>query len=505
MGSSNVDRQLEHITRGQWLVLIGALLGWMFDGMEMGVFSLVGRSALSDLLNTTDEAVIGFWFGAVTAVFLVGAAAGGVLFGWLGDRIGRVRAMSLSVLTYAVFTGLCGLARSPEQIACLRFIAALGMGGEYALGVALVMESWPNRSRVLLSGLIGAAGNAGYLAIALLGFALAAVLGDIANILATLGMSTQLVERLTGHHGWRLLMMTGAAPALLTFIIRLFVPESELWRRENDRGATSHWAARDLIGVVLGTLGPLGIIYLWAHGSLDLRVRVLGTFVGLAVALAGYLYPVIRFASRLQAAGSGDRDFIYSIVRRMLLAAALSGVALLGSWGSMQWAPTWADKLTGGQLPNAKGWTQVCSASGAMVGCMAAAFASGWLSRRATYRMICLVAFASILYLYLGNHEFGPKLLASVFVAGMCTASIYGWLPLYLPELFPTSVRATGQGFGYNFGRVLAAIGALQTGNLMGLFGGDYAIACSMMSGIYIVGLLVIQFAPETRGKPLPE
>jgi hypothetical protein len=189
----------------------------------------------------------------------------------------------------------------------------------------------------------------------------------------------------------------------------------------------------------------------------------------------------------------------------MLLAAALSGVALLGSWGSMQWAPTWADQLTGGQMPAAKGWTQVCSASGAMVGCMAAALAAGWLARRTTYRLICIAAFVSILNLYLTNQEFGARMLVDVFIAGMCTASIYGWLPLYLPELFRTNVRATGQGFGYNFGRVLAAIGALQTGNLMGLFGGDYAVACSVMSGIYIVGLVVIQFAPETRGQPLPE
>jgi MFS transporter, SHS family, sialic acid transporter len=134
-----------------------------------------------------------------------------------------------------------------------------------------------------------------------------------------------------------------------------------------------------------------------------------------------------------------------------------------------------------------------------------AAIISGWLSRRATYRVICIVAFASILHLYLSNDHYGPKLLASVFVAGVCSASFYGWLPLYLPELFQTNVRATGQGFGYNFGRILAAIGALQTGNLMGLFGGDYAVACSVMSGIYVIGLLVIQLAPETRGSPLPE
>src|SRR6476660_10555983 len=125
MESFSPDYRRQRISRGQWLVLFGALLGWMFDGMEMGVFSLVGRSTLRDLLATSDESKIGFWFGAVTAGFLVGAAAGGVLFGWLGDRVGRVRAMSLSVLTYAVFTGACGLATAPWHLAVLRFIAAL--------------------------------------------------------------------------------------------------------------------------------------------------------------------------------------------------------------------------------------------------------------------------------------------------------------------------------------------------------------------------------------------
>src|SRR3954452_11774955 len=134
---------------GKWMALTAALLGWMFDGFEMGVFSMVGRPAVKELLGTTDEGRIGLWFGVITAGFLVGAATGGVLFGWLGDRIGRVRAMTLSVLTYAVFTGACGLATTAEQVAVLRFIASLGMGGEWSLGVALVMEVWPNKSRAL--------------------------------------------------------------------------------------------------------------------------------------------------------------------------------------------------------------------------------------------------------------------------------------------------------------------------------------------------------------------
>jgi hypothetical protein len=299
-------------------------------------------------------------------------------------------------------------------------------------------------------------------------------------------------------------MIAGVAPAFLTFLIRQFVPESTSWQREKERGSTSHWALRDLIGVALGTLGPLAIIYLWAI-DFSLPTRIVGTLLGLAIALCGYLYPVVRYTRRLEASEPGSSHLLAGTIPRMLLAAALSGVALLGSWGAMQWAPTWADKLTGGQYPAAKSWTQICSASGAMAGCMLAALAAGWFSRRATYRLICVAAFASILLMYRTNHEFDARLLACVFVAGMCSASFYGWLPLYLPELFHTNVRATGQGFGYNFGRILAAIGTLQTGNLMARFGGDYAVACSVMSFIYIVGFFLIQFAPETRNRPLPE
>ena len=128
------------MTRGAWLALAAAFLGWMFDGFEMGLFPLVARPALQDLLGITDKARVDMWESIITAGFLVGAASGGVLFGWLGDRIGRIRAMTLSVFTYAIFMGLCGLSKSAEQVFLFRFIASLGMGGEWSLGVALVME-----------------------------------------------------------------------------------------------------------------------------------------------------------------------------------------------------------------------------------------------------------------------------------------------------------------------------------------------------------------------------
>lgn len=527
----------QRITRGAWLALTAALLGWMFDGLEMGLFPLVARPALRDLMVVTDpsqlETLVGRWMGVITAGFLVGAATGGVLFGWLGDRIGRVRAMTLSVFTYATFSGLCGLANSAELMGAFRFIAALGMGGEWALGVALVMEAWPNRSRALMAGLIGAAANVGYLLIGLLGLALTMVIGSLEAFLAR-SLSDDWVRYLMSNDGWRILMLLGATPALLTFFIRLFVPESESWERERGRGATTHWATRDLLGVVVGALGACGIIMLWAPlgdvrgigptlDGLSMHTRVAGTLAGLVVALVGYTYPVVRYMQRSSSAAVAPTTTTSGTLGRMLMGACLGGVALLGTWASVQWASVWADQLTHGTVPEAKAWTQIYSSLGAIIGTILGALMGDWFGRRVTYTLLCGASIVSALAFFQLNSTFDRQFLVMIFLAGATTASFYGWLPLYLPELFPTRVRATGQGFSFNFGRILAAIGVLQTGNLMQVFTPDntrmmaladslylrntsgYPLACSVMSMIYIVGMLIVWLAPETRGRPLPE
>jgi MFS family permease len=510
--------------RARWLALAAALLGWMFDGAEMGVFSMVGRPAVKDLLATSDEGRVGIWFGVIIAGFLVGAATGGVLFGWLGDRIGRVRAMTLSVLVYALFTGLCGLVTSAWQLGVLRFVAALGMGGEWSLGVALVMEVWPNRSRAFMAGLIGAAANVGYLLVGFVGLGLATFLSRTQGWLMGVGFGEELAGKLVAFEGWRLMMLVGTLPALLTFFIRMFVPESERWKKEEGRGATSHWASRDLIGVLIGAAGPALIVYLWAPRpdgatAFPMGIRVAGTLAGLLIATLGYMFPVVRYLQRLN---EYEPDLNWkSTLRRMLMGACLSGVALLGTWGSTQWAPAWASKLTeeqtkAGVILHAKEYTQMALAVGAIVGTIGAALMGGWLGRRITYTALCITSIASVYMFFLTNTQYGAAFLFWAFVAGLCTASFYGWLPLYLPELFRTNVRATGQGFAFNFGRILAAIGVLQTGNLMGLFKDGFPIAgttlpagypsaCSVMSLIYLVGMVLIWFCPETKGKPLPE
>jgi MFS family permease len=519
MSSETVGSERTITKMGQWLALAAALLGWMFDGFEMGLFSMVGRSAIQDLMGygakptEAENALIGFYFGVVIAVFLVGAAAGGVLFGWLGDRIGRVRAMSLSVATYAIFTGLCGVVDSPLQIATVRFIASLGMGGEWALGVALVMEVWPNRSRALMAGLIGAAANVGYLLVGVIGIGLGAILGNMKGWLLGVGLSESTATSLVAFNGWRLMMLLGATPALLTFFFRLFVPESHKWEEERARGATSQWASRDLLGVLIGACGPALIIFVWAS-ELPMLVRLLGSLVGLVVATCGYVFPVMQYLKRSYASSGANADAWKPTLKRMLLGACLSGVALLGTWGSTQWAPTWAAKLTEGtDIKNAKEYTQICLAIGAIVGTIGAALIGDWLGRRVTYCLMCATSLATALLFFQGNTGYGSFFLVTCFLAGTCTAAFYGWLPLYLPELFATKVRATGQGFSFNFGRILAAIGALQTGNLFAkeihLFGqtfqGGHAFACSVMSFVYVIGLGLIWLAPETKGQPLPE
>ncbi len=410
------------INQGQWMVLVAAFLGWMFDGLEMGIFPLVARPALLDLMpahtGMAADQFVGFWMARIVALFLVGAAFGGLTFGWLGDRIGRVRAMMLSILTYSVFSGLCYFVKQPWQLGALRFVAAFGMGGEWSLGVALVMESWPRSKRPLLAGIIGAAAN--------VGFALIAVLG--------------LYWKVT-QSSWRWVMLAGAAPAVLAFFIQFFVPESEPWKAAVKRGMVH----------------PLKEIFSPAW------------------------------------------------LKNTLLAIAFASVALIGTWGSVQWLPAWADQLTGGTLPRAKALTQIVSGLGAVAGCLLGAWVGLGLGRRTTYFGLCVLSLGFCGILFRAVDHFGVLFLVLVGLVGSVTAAFYGWLPLYLPELFPTRIRATGQGVCYNSGRLFAAGGALGQGQLMSFYNGSFAKAGAVITLVYILGMVLIWFAPETKDKALPE
>jgi MFS family permease len=489
--------------RGRWLALTAALLGWMFDGMEMGLFPLVGPDALAELMHEkTGTDHVNRWFGVIMACFLVGAATGGVLFGWLGDKIGRVRAMTLSVLLYSLSSGLSAGSQTPIQLAGLRFLGALGMGGEWALGVALVMEVWPNASRAWLAGWIGAFGNLGYTLVGTIALTLNRYKGQLAEILQSAGIPSDWAEALTANNNWRLLMLVGAIPALLTLVIRLFVDESEKWTKAKEEGKASFWSGKDLLGVLVGCGAAMGVIALWAieTGKLDNWIRVAGSILGLAIVLYGYLLPARGYLSRCAFTPEVKRESLL----RMLLAAGLSGVPLLATWAGLMWMYKWVTVLPG-YMPDSKAWIQISSSIGAAAGCLVGAVLGGMLGRRPVYAVLCILSMITMVGFYRLNSEYGLAFILSAGLLGFVSAAFYGWLPLYLPELFRTSMRATGQGFGFNFGRIIAAAANLQMANLLAFFKNDYADACAIVAGIYFIGLVLIAVAPETKGKPLPE
>jgi SHS family sialic acid transporter-like MFS transporter len=500
--------------RGPMMALIAAFLGWMFDGMEMGIFPLVARPALNQMqvvAHIADENFVQRWMGIITALFLLGAACGGLVFGWLGDRIGRVKAMTWSILCYSIFTGACYFAQAPWQLGALRFIAALGMGGEWALGVALVMESWPGAKRPLLAGLIGAAANAGY--------ALIAIIAIVFPITPT---------------SWRWVMMVGAAPALLTFFIRLFVPESERWRESVKRGParplseifapalfknTALAIAFASIALIV-TWGIVQWIPLWADQmtSDKLRQRQAGVLSLLEKAQSEN-----PRSSTISQALAGAQAAFQKLARSKVGDAAADMVkvhACLEQTADgapelvLDSSPSYVQQASARQLeileearqqPKIKGYIQLISSIGAILGCLIAPLLGGRLGRRSVYFGLCLLALVACSVLFRCFHDYSTLFLAMMFPVGFFTAAFYGWLPLYLPELFPTRVRATGQGLAFNFGRILAAVGAWQMGPVMEFFGKSYAKAGSAIVFVYLIGMAIIWLAPETKDKPLPE
>ncbi|HEY1083333.1 MAG TPA: MFS transporter [Prosthecobacter sp.] len=498
---------------GRNMALLAAFLGWLFDGFEMGLFPLIGKPALKDLLAATVGAAdmgatLDRWFSVIIATFLVGAATGGVFFGWLGDRIGRVKAMSFSIFTYAIFTGLCGFATEAWHIAILRFVASLGMGGEWALGVALVNELWTKGNRAFVAGAIGAAANIGYLLVAALSLGMNTFIGTMRSWTLALGGSEKLANYLLDHEAWRFLMIIGALPALIIFLIRIFVPESDKWEEEKAAGKTSHWSTVDLNGVLIGAIAALVIIFAWSPLGIDMGITtVVATVITVAcfgVVVWGYLLPVRRYLGRARAAGSITEESRVTIRRNLILGATLAGIALLGTWGAAQQSAKWStsSELAANGYSNVAQYTQIATSVGACVFAFIAPVLANILNRRLTYLLMCIAAMSSALLFYKTNTGIGPWFFTSAFLMGGLTASFYGFFPLYLPELFPTSVRATGQGFCFNVGRIIAAIGGLQIANLVGVFGSS-ANAYSALCMIYLAGMALVWIAPETKGKAL--
>lgn len=405
--------------RARAAVLAAAFLGLVFDGVELGLMPVASLSVSKGLLGEAFTPTVGgFWFARFTAALMFGAAVGGIALGHLGDRIGRTRAMGISILCYSLFAALGAWAETQEQMLVLRFVVGLGVGGMWPNGVALVSECWPDASRAFVSGVTSAGLNVGIL-----------MLSQLARIWPITADSWRWVFKLSG------------VPAVLGVLVLVALPESPKW---------------------LAARGEPG-----------------------------------RRPPRL-------RELFHSGLLRITLAGiAISAIPMVGAWAASKWMIPWSDKVAGSANTLYKAETQGWWALGATLGCFAGSQLAGRLGRRLSYVLISAGSAAMTYAMFQLTAPLQPSFHPVVFTQGFVATLFFGWLALYLPELFPTRVRASGVGLAYNSGRFATALGVVLAGMLFTALGGDYPRVGALCALIYAFGVPVIWWAPETAHESL--
>ena len=388
-------------------VLLASFLGLLFDGVELGLMPIASLSVSKSLLGPAFTATAGGdWFAWFTASLMLGAAVGGIALGNLGDRIGRTRAMGISILFYSVFATFGAYVETQEQMLVLRFLVGLGVGGMWPNGIALVSECWPSASKPLVSGTMMAGLNAGIL-----------LLSQLARLWPITPDS------------WRWIFQLSGAPALLGVVILLALPESPEWlaaRSTRPRKATTP--------------------------------------------LADLFRPTLR--------------------RTTLSAIVVSVIPMVGAWAASKWMIPWADKVAGAGNAQYKAATQGWWALGAICGAIAGAELASRMGRSRSYFWISLGASTLTVSMFTLTAPLEPAFHYVVFAQGIVATLFFGWLSLYLPEIFPVEVRATGSGMAYNFGRFGTAVGVLGAGFLFSALGGDYPRVGALCALVYALGVL---------------
>jgi MFS family permease len=457
------------MTGYHWWVLLVATLGWLFDSMDQRLFVLARTPALRELLPGAGDAEIARTAGWATAVFILGWATGGLVFGLFGDRWGRTRTMMLTILLYSLFTGLSALARTFADFAAYRFLCGTGIGGEYAAGVALVAETVTPRARPYCLGLLQGL----------------AALGQVGGSLVSLAVGPQ--AEIAGVAGWRLLFLVGVLPALLVVIIRLGLREPEGWLRAQKQAGERHqqmgdlreifgdrrWRRYLLVGMTLGMAGQVGI---WG---------------------IGFWSPELIRGAQLEhrRASLGEPNADLAELARAAAPTSAEAEGLLRRWRDED------DRYVGRAT--------VLQDLAGMLGIGAFTWLTGRAGRRPAFATAYLLGLVATVFVFtrLGR---GADSYWMMPILGFGVSSVFGGFAIYFPELFPTRLRSTGTGFCYNVARYVTALGPLTLGQLTVLFAAQgYPLplrpAAATLALVYLAGVAVLPFAPETRGKPLPE
>jgi MFS family permease len=434
------------LTSYHWFVLAVAALGWLFDTMDQQLFNLARKPAIVDLLGPTPEdARINHFATLATSIFMIGWASGGLMFGILGDRIGRARTMILTILIYSVCTGLSALSTSVWDFSAYRFLTGLGVGGEFAVGVALVAEAMPDRARPHALGWLQASSALGNMTAAFVGIFLG--LGLVKTELAS----------------WRIMFLVGALPAVFAILIMRRLREPERWRAVAGTRAQDLGSIRELFG--------------------DPRWRK-HAIVGMILAFAGVV--------GLWGIGFFSFDFVRSIFKKTYEEAGLSRAEI--------------DR----KLTLLVGLVSLLQNFGGFLGVWAFSRVTHAVGRKPAFAMSFVLAIVGTAGTFWFLSDFWD-VFWMIPIMGFCQLTLFGGYAIYFPELFPTRLRSTGTSFCYNVGRFVAAIGPSTLGILMNdVFGGfgqvtAWRLTAVTMCSFFLVGLAVLPFAPETRGKALPD
>jgi MFS family permease len=484
------------LTRYHWFVLLVAALGWMFDCLDQNLFTLARPSAMKELLSPHYQGAeldlqIKFWGDVVTSIFMVGWASGGLFFGVLGDRFGRTKTMLVTVLLYSGCTGLSALSYGVWDFAAYRFLTGLGVGGEFAVGVALVAEVMPNRARPYALTLLQAL----------------SAFGNISAALVNLGFGVAEEKGLVDSP-WRMMFLVGALPALLAVVIRLWLKEPEKWQKASHEDAVAKqlgsyrelfrhpvWRKHALIGLALACSGVIG---LWAVGffttdltSLVLRKKMTATVMAEQAAAAAE-------------AGDSNRQQQLEQVRPLLDPAGQKAPPELADLKKT------LDQAVDGRLTQWRSYTFIMQNAGAFFGMFVFGAVAQRIGRRPTFAIAFVAAFLSTVAVFWLLDDFS-QIFWMVPIMGFCQLSLFAGYAMYFPELFPTHLRSTGTSFCYNVGRFLAATGPLAKAGLTTAFAEvlpgiePMRPAGVAMSFVFLLALLALPFAPETKDKPLPE
>jgi MFS family permease len=420
--------------------MIASNIGWMFDGYETFALILTVGVALHQLLPASELSHTQAFAGTVIGITLLGWGVGGVIGGILADYLGRRRTMILAILAYSLTTGLSALAWDWVSFALLRFVVGVAIGSEWATGASMTAEVWPDHARGRGAGLMQCGLG--------IGFFLASFIW--------------LFISGYGPNAWRIMFLLGIVPGLFALWLRSGIDESKRWEATNEKRKSAR--AKKMSGAVLAP----------EEHALN-RFTIADLFAD----------PELR--------------------KRAIICFFMSLTTTLAWWGISTWVPPFVAAVAAAQHLPPQTWASYAAMSYNIGGIIGYA-GLGFMADRFGRKPVVMLFFAASLVLTPALYMWTTNLELLVLIAavnGIFTLGQYSWLSVWLPELFPTRMRATGMAFVFNAPRFIAFMGPLFAGLLIVQFGGFSKMAVAF-SLIYILGFVLVPFLPETKGQPLP-